>query len=52
MNNTPLVLNETAVLELLPKVDALETMRQLFTELGRNQAIQPPQTLAVFPFGR
>lgn len=49
MNNTPLVLNETAVLELLPKVDALETMRQLFTELGRNQAIQPPQTLAVFP---
>lgn len=52
MNNAPLVLNEPAVLALLAKVDALETMRRLFTELGRNQAVQPPQTLTLFPGDR
>lgn len=52
MPQPPLVLNETAVRTLLPKVDALATMRQLFTELGRNQAVQPPQTLTLFPGDR
>ncbi|WP_170330066.1 ornithine cyclodeaminase family protein [Ruegeria arenilitoris] len=52
MTGTPqsaLVLNAAAVRGLLPKVNALGAMRALFTELGRGQAVQPAQTLTVFP---
>ncbi|MEX0286576.1 MAG: ornithine cyclodeaminase family protein [Paracoccaceae bacterium] len=52
MTDTPpaaLVLNAEAVRNLLPNVDALGAMRALFTELGRGQAVQPPQTLTLFP---
>ncbi|MFT4012708.1 MAG: ornithine cyclodeaminase family protein [Paracoccus sp. (in: a-proteobacteria)] len=52
MTETPLVLDEAAVLALLPKADILDAMRRMFAELGRAQAVQPPQTLALFPEGR
>jgi len=55
MTNTPksaLVLDAGAVKDLLPKVDALGAMRALFQELGQGQAVQPPQTLTLFPEGR
>lgn len=47
----PLVLNADAVNAVLPTVDTLGAMRALFTELGQNQAVQPPQTVTVFPDG-
>ena len=52
MTDTPrsaLVLNAASVQDILPKVDALGAMRALFTELGRGQAVQPAQTLTLFP---
>ncbi len=52
MTETPqaaLVLNEAAVKKILPKVDALAAMCSLFTELGQGQAVQPGQTLTLFP---
>ena len=55
MTDTPksaIVLNEAAVREILPKVDALGAMRALFTELGQGQAVQPPQSLTLFPDDR
>jgi len=55
MTDTPQtapVLNAAAVRELLPSVDALGAMRALFTELGKGQAVQPPQTLTLFPEGK
>jgi L-arginine dehydrogenase len=55
MTDTPksaIVLNEAAVREILPKVDALGAMRALVTELGQGQAVQPPQSLTLFPDDR
>jgi L-arginine dehydrogenase len=48
-NPAALVLNAASVQEVLPNVDALGAMRALFTELGRGQAVQPAQTLTLFP---
>jgi len=45
----PLILDAQAVKDLLPQVDTLGAMRSLFTELGQKQAVQPPQTLTLFP---
>ncbi len=45
----PLVLDADAINAVLPKVDTMGAMRALFTELGRKQAVQPPQTVTVFP---
>jgi L-arginine dehydrogenase len=47
----PLILDAAAVGRLLPQVDALGTMRSLFFELGRGRAVQPAQTLTLFPDG-
>nr|WP_309504477.1 ornithine cyclodeaminase family protein [uncultured Roseovarius sp.] len=47
-----LVLDASAVDALLPHVETLGAMRALFAELGRGEAVQPPQTLAVFPEDR
>lgn len=45
----PLVLNAAAVSDLLPEVDALQAMRDLFQELGQGKAVQPAQTLTLLP---
>jgi L-arginine dehydrogenase len=49
MTNHPIVLDAEAVAKLLPQVDVLQELRDLFVELGKNQAVQPPQTLALLP---
>ncbi len=48
-SKSAIVLNASDVAALLPSVDALAAMRALFTELGRGQAVQPSQTLTLFP---
>lgn len=48
-SKSAIVLNASDVAALLPSVDALTAMRTLFTELGRGQAVQPSQTLTLFP---
>jgi L-arginine dehydrogenase len=47
--NAPLVLDAPAVAQLLPQVDVLQAMRDLFSELGQGQAVQPGQTLTLLP---
>ncbi len=49
MNTSPITLDARAVERLLPQVDVLQEMRQLFIGLGHAQAVQPPQTLALLP---
>lgn len=49
MTSHPIVLNADDVAHLLPDVDVLQEMRQLFADLGKKQAVQPPQTLTLFP---
>ncbi|MBO9474227.1 ornithine cyclodeaminase family protein [Shimia sp. R10_1] len=52
MSTTPqaaLVLDAAAVQAVLPNVDTLGAMRALFSELGQGQAVQPAQTLTLFP---
>jgi len=47
---TPLItLDASAVAGLLPQINVLQEMRQLFTGLGSAQAVQPPQTLTLLP---
>ncbi|TBA08212.1 ornithine cyclodeaminase family protein [Rhizobium ruizarguesonis] len=41
------LLDETAVIDLLPTIDVVQTMRQLFRALGEDRAVQPPQTLSL-----
>lgn len=52
MNSLPITLDADAVDRLLPQVDVLDEMRQLFIDLGRSQAVQPAQTLTLLPDGR
>ena len=49
MDTFPITLDATAVDRLLPQVDVLHEMRQLFLGLGQSQAVQPPQTLTLLP---
>lgn len=48
----PLTLDAAAVDSLLTRIDTLAEMRALFRQLGTGQAVQPPQTLTLFPEGR
>ena len=49
MNTPPIILDASAVTRLLPQIDVLQEMRQLFVGLGGAHAVQPPQTLALLP---
>jgi L-arginine dehydrogenase len=49
--NSVRTLEEADVRRLLAGVDALAVMRDLFATLGRGRAIQPPQSLTLFPAG-
>lgn len=49
MTTPPLVLDAAAVEQILPQIDVLAEMRALFTALGKDQAVQPPQTLTLLP---
>ena len=52
MNTLPITLDADAVDRLLPQVDVLDEMRQLFIDFGRSQSVQPPQTLTLLPDGK
>ena len=52
MAQIPLILDAQATSDILHRLDVLETMRALFTALGHGRALQPPQTLTIFPEGR
>ncbi|GLQ29035.1 MAG: ornithine cyclodeaminase family protein [Sulfitobacter sp.] len=51
MANTPITLDRETVSNALGKIDIVEAMRDLFTELGQDRAVQPPQTITEFPQG-
>lgn len=45
----PLVLDEKAILRVLPQVDMMATLERMFQALADGNATQPPQTLSLFP---
>lgn len=51
MAHPPITLDQAAVSEALDKINVVQTMRNLFTELGQKRAIQPSQMLTEFPQG-
>lgn len=48
-NAAPLTVDEAAVLRALPALDIRGTLATMFRALGSGQAVQPPQTLTLFP---
>lgn len=50
--NTPITLNATQVAALVEKIDLASELRGMFTELGAQQAVQPAQTITLFPQDR
>lgn len=51
MTQAPITLDSAAVEALLPRLDVVEEMRDLFVELGEGAAAQPPQCLTLLPGG-
>lgn len=55
MSNTektrPLVVDQETVREALPHLDVRGALKQMFHSLGSDAAVQPPQTLTLFPGG-
>ena len=45
----PIVLNETDIKALLPKIDVRAVLERMFRSLAKGEAVQPPQTLSLFP---
>ncbi|MGU7773591.1 ornithine cyclodeaminase family protein [Burkholderia sp. MR1-5-21] len=45
----PLTVDEATVRAALPSLDVLGTLRRMFASLGEARAVQPPQTLTLFP---
>ena len=51
MPETVRVLEAVDVAPLIERLDARDVMRRMFRSLGEGRAVQPPQTLALFPGG-
>ncbi len=49
---SPVILDAAAVEALLPTVDTLAILRSMFLELAEGTAVQPPQSLSLFPEAR
>ncbi|RQR58371.1 ornithine cyclodeaminase family protein [Burkholderia sp. Bp9125] len=47
----PLTVDDAAVRAALPSLDVLGTLRRMFAALDTARAVQPPQTLTLFPGG-
>jgi L-arginine dehydrogenase len=47
----PLVVDQETVRDALPRLDVRGALRQMFRALGSDAAVQPPQTLTLFPAG-
>lgn len=45
----PIVLGEAEINQLLPKVDIRSGLERMFRSLANDNAVQPPQTLTLFP---
>lgn len=45
----PKILDDAAIKVLLPSIDAQGALRDMFAELAANKAVQPPQTVTLFP---
>ncbi|KVO22269.1 ornithine cyclodeaminase [Burkholderia ubonensis] len=45
----PLTVDDAMVRAALPSLDVLGTLRRMFAALGQARAVQPPQTLTLFP---
>ncbi|MEX3899668.1 ornithine cyclodeaminase family protein [Paraburkholderia sp. BR10954] len=50
-NGLPLIVDQHAVRNALPHLDVRRVLAQMFRALGNDMAVQPPQTLALFPKG-
>ena len=51
MPETVRVLEAVDVAPLIERLDARDVMRRMFRSLGEGRAVQPPQTMALFPGG-
>ncbi|RQT46055.1 ornithine cyclodeaminase family protein [Burkholderia cepacia] len=49
LNNLPCVLDEAQVLAALPELDTRGALARMFQSLANGRAVQPPQTLTLFP---
>lgn len=49
MTTQPIILDAAAIAALLPRIEVVETLRGLFGELAAGRAVQPAQSLALFP---
>lgn len=49
MSQQPIVLHEADITALLPKVDVRSVLERMFRSLADGDAVQPPQTLSLFP---
>ena len=47
----PIVLNDEDIIRLLPRTDVRAALERMFIALAEGQAVQPPQTLSLFPTG-
>ncbi|MEP4035767.1 ornithine cyclodeaminase family protein [Pseudophaeobacter sp.] len=52
MTDTPIILNADQVAELAPRIDLAHELRAMFAELGQKQAVQPSQSVTLFPEDR
>lgn len=52
MTDTPITLNAEQVAKLIPDIDLAGALRAMFAELGADQAVQPAQTVTLFPEDR
>ena len=52
MTDTPIILNADQVAELAPRIDLARELRAMFSELGQEQAVQPAQSVTLFPENR
>ena len=48
----PIVLNEDDIERLLPNIDVKEALRGMFSELASQRAVQPSQSVTLFPNGQ
>jgi len=49
MTTTPITVDESTVRSSLPALDLRGALTRMFRALGNSEAVQPPQTLTLFP---
>ncbi len=46
---SPIILDENQINRLLDKIDVQQALRDMFYQLADSSAVQPPQSLTLFP---